>query len=395
MYRSINEILKETGAAAYILSDGNKTFKFTNSSFPVQGDYIFLPMTRFEEETFPEIEEHLKNPNCKGFFIPRALIEKDEYLKILHKYFPENVFVVNNIYNTGFKIAKFIAAGFNPEVIIVAGTDEADEIKETLSRSLEIENLPYDTYWQKAIDPILRAEESQKFVILQTDIQKNKTAKLLADIKKGSVVVYSKISLTNMKLYQTIDKYNDEWLNLISNMPKNVYVKENNDLLTLPKLSNLIITDDLTGAVLEAFNKEKMPPLNMGAYKSGHKRVSVNRSGSLYSVKKSIRRFISDNKDFQKAVIISKIPNLDKFSDSIHTEIIKELNDEIDLVVFVNMSKFLPALRGANKKAKILSVSEADEDGLIEIKQFLKFETKGTKASYLIISGDKNLWNLI
>ncbi|MDO5438110.1 MAG: hypothetical protein Q4F80_07940, partial [bacterium] len=244
MHRTLDDIIKISNAKPFIKSE-NKTYKYTNSDFPIEGDYIYIPMTRFEEEVFKKIRFHLQNENCKGFFVAEKLIFSQEYLKILEEFSPKNVLVVENVYRAGFKIAKQISNSLDFEIIILAGTDETLNIREKISLNLNIESYDYKNYWEKTLDSILRADKETKFVISETNIMKPKTAQLIANLKKNSYVIFSKISYTNLKIYKTFEGYSNEWNKLVSNSPRAVFIDDNNDLLMLPVLNNLQVTANL------------------------------------------------------------------------------------------------------------------------------------------------------
>ena len=80
----------------------------------------------------------IRNNFCKGFIIPEKFIVEPEYINILNKYSPKNVLMAKSAYMAAFKIAKLNAQNFNAEIIILAGTDDIEEIKFKLSLSFFI-----------------------------------------------------------------------------------------------------------------------------------------------------------------------------------------------------------------------------------------------------------------
>lgn len=386
MYRNIDEIINLTNAIKLIYSK-NRVYKFTNSDFEMNEDYIYIPMTRLENETFEKISFHLQKQNCKGFFISEKLAATKDFLNILHKYNPENVFIVKNVYVTGFTIAKAIIEDINPELIILAGSDELNEIREKLSLNLNIKHFEYENYWQKAIDSILRLNNEDKYTIVETNIHKPKTAELIANFKENSYVVFSKISITNISTYKNLENYNNEWLKLISNNPKKIFIKENNDILNLPTVDNLIIVDDLANSILEELNiKEIIEP------KEKNEKITFEKSNSLYSIKKAISKF--SKKDGNKIIILDKILGLEQYSEGIHQEIMENIKEDVDLLVLINLQDFVPHLKSKNKKTKIKCVKKSGVDFDLEIKQFIDYY-KNDPTNFLIISEDKNICNLI
>ena len=141
---TIATILDKTKSKALLCSSKDKVYKFTNSDYPLDFEYIYIPMVLDKAYLFEKIKLHLKNPNCKGFFINEADTKTEQYLKILFEYRPENVFSARNVYNTGFKVANLIANSLDFNLLILAGTDELNEANKKLCLNLNIPYLKYD-----------------------------------------------------------------------------------------------------------------------------------------------------------------------------------------------------------------------------------------------------------
>lgn len=386
MYRNLDDIIKASSAEAFIKTE-NKIYKYTNSDFaPENEEYIYIPMTRFESEVFEKIRLHLQNENCKGFFISKKLINTIEYLKILEEFSPKNVLVVDNVYSAGYKIAKKIANSLDFEIIILAGTDETSEIREKLSFNLNIENFNYNNYWEKTIDSILRADEKTKFVISETNIFKQKTAELIANLKKNSYVIFSKISFTNLKTYKTYENYNNEWIKLVSNSPKAVFIDDKNDLLMLPSINNLQVEKNLADGFLNFIGIKEIKEI-----KKAYSNITVNSTGSLYSIEKSIEKFKNENKEKRKIAIISKINGLEELEYQIHKEIFSKITEDFDSVILIGLNEAASTFRMFNKKTIIKKTGISD---LQKIKNFIKWR-KNNETAFLILSTEEKICSIV
>jgi len=394
LYRTLEEIVKITNAEPFIYSDLGKRYRYTNSEIAVtDGEYIFVPMSYTGLDMYDLIENHLKNPYCKGFFISKKHTSDEKFIKILNKYSPKNVFVVRNAYNTGFDIARTNAQTFNPELIIVAGTDGAKEVKDKLCYNLNVENLPYESHWQKVIDPLLRYREGEKFVILETDLDK-KTSDHLASYNTNSIIVYTKASIKLLVLYQTREEYLIEWAKLAQNKPKAIFAREDNDFLYLSGLDDKIhYTENPADDVLKYFgiNDIKEVPKKRNVNKF------IDSTNSLYSIKKSIRDFISNKslKNKRKIIIFQAINWLNKLAYQTHSEILSEITEEIDSLAFICGAVYTTELSNKNHKTVIKRVPYVSEDNLLSIKKFIEWRSKGADCAYLIIGGDKDVCSIV
>lgn len=388
MHRTLDDIIKISNAKPFIKSE-NKTYKYTNSDFPIEGDYIYIPMTRLEEEVFKKIRFHLQNENCKGFFVAEKLIFSQEYLKILEEFSPKNVLVVENVYRAGFKIAKQISNSLDFEIIILAGTDETLNIREKISLNLNIESYDYKNYWEKTLDSILRADKGTKFVISETNIMKPKTAQLIANLKKNSYVIFSKISYTNLKIYKTFEGYSNEWNKLVSNSPRAVFIDDNNDLLMLPVLNNLQVAANLADDFLKFAGIEEIKE-NKEIYSN----PLVDSTGSLYSIVKTIKRFLNENKGKRKILIFSKINNLADLEYQIHKEIFSEISEDFDSAILIGMNDMANTFRTFNKKTIIKKISSFNQNSLIKIKNFIKWR-KNEETAFLILSTEEKICSIV
>lgn len=393
LYRTLEEIVRITNAQPFIYSNLKKRYRYTNSELTLDDDYIYIPMSYTGIDMFDLIENHLKNPKCKGFFISKKHIGDEKYIKILNKYSPENVFVVRNAYNTGFEVARIIAQAFNPELIIIAGTDKTKEIKNKLCLNLNVENLSYESHWQKVIDPLLRYKEGQKFVILETNLDK-KTSDHLSSYNIGSTIVYTKASIKLLNLYPTMEEYLEEWAKLAQNKPKAIFAREDNDFLYLSGLDDKIhYTENLADEVLKFFGitniKEVPKKRNVNKF--------INTSNSLYSIKQSIRDFISNKnlKDKRKIIIFQAINWLGKLAYQTHSEILSEITEDIDSVAIFCGAVYTTEMSNKNHKTIIKRVPYVNEDNILSIKKFVEWRSKNADCAYLIISEDKNVCSIV
>ena len=329
-----------------ITEDENLKYKYTNTNKDIDFDYIFVPAVRNEKNIFKEIENHLQNNFCKGFIIPEKFIVEPEYINILNKYSPKNVLMAKSAYMAAFKIAKLNAQNFNAEIIILAGTDDIEEIKFKLSKNLGIKYIKYDTFWQMVLDPLLRADENDKFTIIQTNINAPNCSKYIADYKELSTILFSKISIRNIHLYKTIENYNEEWCRLLSNNPKQVFLTEDNDIIRLPLVQNLKITNNPVKDITESFNKNY---IEIKPDKEDKPSVLIN-TNSFWSIKKGIKEFIENYPESKKIVVFPRIRNLGKYSKSYNLELLLMLDESFDLIILADFEDFLPYLKERNKK---------------------------------------------
>ena len=390
MYKTLKEICDLTGMKLFITEDENKGYKFAISDKNIDFEYIFIPALKNEKNLFKEIEKHLQNKLCKGFIINEKFLYDKEYIKILDKYSPKNVLCTKNVYLSAFKIAKINANHFNPEIIILAGTDEIEEIKYKLSKNLNVDYIKYNTFWQMSIDPLLRLDENDKYAIIQTNINVPRCSKYIADYKEGSIILYSKISIRNMQNYETIENYNEEWCNLLSNGPRAVFSDENCDLIRLPYLNNLQITPEPLKCLIEYLNKKYIeiviPPEN--------KDYVFLDSNSLYSIKKGIKDFLNRYKENKKIVFFQKIRNLGKYIKNYNLELLLLLDESFDFIVLSDFEDYLPYIKDKNKKSIIVNFKIAKDDTINSIKKVIEYK-KDNDTKCLFIGKNEILCSLI
>ena len=390
MYKTLKEICDFSGMKLIITEDENLKYKYTNTNKDIDFDYIFVPAVRNEKNIFKEIENHLQNNFCKGFIIPEKFIVEPEYINILNKYSPKNVLMAKSAYMAAFKIAKLNAQNFNAEIIILAGTDDIEEIKFKLSKNLGIKYIQYDTFWQMALDPLLRADENDKFTIIQTNINAPNCSKYIADYKELSIILFSKISIRNIHLYKTIENYNEEWCRLLSNNPKQVFLTEDNDIIRLPLVQNLKITNNPVKDITESFNKNY---IEIKPDKEDKPSVLIN-TNSFWSIKKGIKEFIENYPESKKIVVFPRIRNLGKYSKSYNLELLLMLDESFDLIILADFEDFLPYLKERNKKSTIVNFKNISNGTLDNIKKIIDYK-KDENTKCLLIGKNDSLCSLI
>lgn len=390
MYKTLKEICDFSGMKLIITEDENLKYKYTNTNKDIDFDYIFVPAVRNEKNIFKEIENHLQNNFCKGFIIPEKFIVEPEYINILNKYSPKNVLMAKSAYMAAFKIAKLNAQNFNTEIIILAGTDDIEEIKFKLSKNLGIKYIKYDTFWQMVLDPLLRADENDKFTIIQTNINAPNCSKYIADYKELSTILFSKISIRNIHLYKTIENYNEEWCRLLSNNPKQVFLTEDNDIIRLPLVQNLKITNNPVKDITESFNKNY---IEIEPDKEDKPSVLIN-TNSFWSIKKGIKEFIENYPESKKIVVFPRIRNLGKYSKSYNLELLLMLDESFDLIILADFEDFLPYLKERNKKSTIVNFKNISNGTLDNIKKIIDYK-KDENTKCLLIGKNDSLCSLI
>ncbi len=392
LYRTLDEITKLTCAQPYIYSDLSKTYRYTNSKYPVDEDYIYIPML-WNGDVYDAIEEHLQNPNCKGFFISNPLLTEQKYLDLLYKYNPQNVLVVRNTYNTGLQIADINAKAFKPEIIILAGTDGLKELKNKICLNLKVENLNYESHWQAIIDPLLRYKEGEQYVVLETNFDK-KTSDSLANLNENSTIVYTKASFKLLNLYRETEEYFAEIAKLTWNNPKVIFASDDNQFLHLTNnlRDRIHFTKNLSTDVLKYFGVE-----NIKEPKHIFTNKFVDSSNSSYSIIQSIRKFIANKKlkNKRKIVVFHAINGLGKYSAKINTDIINEITEDIDSIAIICGAVYTTDMSNKNKKTIFKRLPNLTNDNILAVKKFVEWRSKDADCAYLIISGDKDLCSIV
>ena len=390
MARNIETILKITNAEILLYSGENKIYKFTNSDYPPEDEYIYIPMTFDSKDKFKYCAKHLQNPNCKGIFIANSDKYTEEYFDILYKYSPENVFAVKNVYNTGYQIAQRIANSLDIQIIILAGTDLTREYRKKLALNLKLKDYDYKNYWQKMIDSVLRADENDKYAILETDITKPHNTEYTANIKENAIVLYSKVAYYNIPVYKTVDECHKNWMALIENSPSAIYANEENDLLNFPSADKLHISENSADLLLKDLGIKKIKEPKQPDFSTNYTEQIL----SPYTIKHSLKFFMNTNADKNKIIILQKIPFLDNiYENSYYENILQEISDKNATVILVDIE--LPAYisrKLSNIKIKEFKTTTAEY--LVGIKNLINY-IKTDNTVYFIASGDEKLCSII
>ena len=390
MARNIETILKITNAEILLYSGENKIYKFTNSDYPPEDEYIYIPMTFDSKDKFKYCAKHLQNPNCKGIFIANSDKYTEEYFDILYKYSPENVFAVKNVYNTGYQIAQRIANSLDIQIIILAGTDLTREYRKKLALNLKLKDYDYKNYWQKMIDSVLRADENDKYAILETDITKPHNTEYTANIKENAIVLYSKVAYYNIPVYKTVEECHKNWMALIENSPSAIYANEENDLLNFPSADKLHISENSADLLLKDLGIKKIKEPKQPDFSTNYTEQIL----SPYTIKRSLKSFINANADKDKIIILQKIPFLDNmYENSYYENILQEIPDKNATVILIDIE--LPAYisrKLSNIKIKEFKTTTAEYS--VGIKNLINY-IKTDNTVYFIASGDENLCSII
>jgi len=388
--RNIETILKITNAEILLYSGENKIYKFTNSDYPPEDEYIYIPMTFDSKDKFKYCAKHLQNPNCKGIFIANSDKYTEEYFDILYKYSPENVFAVKNVYNTGYQIAQRIANSLDIQIIILAGTDLTREYRKKLALNLKLKDYDYKNYWQKMIDSVLRADENDKYAILETDITKPHNTEYTANIKENAIVLYSKVAYYNIPVYKTVEECHKNWMALIENSPSAIYANEENDLLNFPSADKLHISENSADLLLKDLGIKKIKEPKQPDFSTNYTEQIL----SPYTIKRSLKSFINANADKDKIIILQKIPFLDNmYENSYYENILQEIPDKNATVILIDIE--LPAYisrKLSNIKIKEFKTTTAEYS--VGIKNLINY-IKTDNTVYFIASGDENLCSII
>lgn len=390
MARNIETILKITNAEILLYSGENKIYKFTNSDYPPEDEYIYIPMTFDSKDKFKYCAKHLQNPNCKGIFIANSDKYTEEYFDILYKYSPENVFAVKNVYNTGYQIAQRIANSLDIQIIILAGTDLTREYRKKLALNLKLKDYDYKNYWQKMIDSVLRADENDKYAILETDITKPHNTEYTANIKENAIVLYSKVAYYNIPVYKTVEECHKNWMALIENSPSAIYANEENDLLNFPSADKLHISENSADLLLKDLGIKKIKEPKQPDFSTNYTEQIL----SPYTIKRSLKSFINANADKDKIIILQKIPFLDNmYENSYYENILQEIPDKNATVILIDIE--LPAYisrKLSNIKIKEFKTTTAEYS--VGIKNLINY-IKTDNTVYFIASGDEKLCSII
>ena len=390
MARDIETIIQSVNAEILLYSGENKIYKFTNSDYPPDDEYIYIPMTYNSRDKFKYCAKHLENPNCKGIFITKSDKYTDEYFNILYKYSPENVFAVNNVYNTGYQISQIIANSLDIQIIILAGTDLTREYRKKLSLNLKLKDYDYKNYWQKMIDSILRADEKDKFAILETDITKPHNAGYTANIKKNAIVLYSKVAYYNIPIYKTIEECHKNWMTLIENSPAAIYANEENDLLKFPSADKLHISENSVNLLLKDLGIKKIKEPEQPDFSTNY----TEKILSPYTIKHSLKSFIKANADKNKIIILQKIPFLDNMlENSYYENILQEISDKNTNIILIDI-EFPAYISRRLFNIKIEEFKTSTSNYLIGIKNLINY-IKTDNTVYFIASGDEELCSIV
>ena len=391
MARDIETILKITNAEILLYSGENKIYKFTNSDYPPKEEYIYIPMTFDKKDRFKACTKHLENPKCKGIFINIYDMYTDEYLDLLYKYSPENVFAVRNIYNAGFEIAKIIANDINIKTILVIGTDNTEDICSQISDNFKTKRLKYSNVWQKSIDEILRADNNTEIAILEDDFSRSFEG-LLADIKENAIILFSKISYINYKTYNSKEIFEEHCNQLIQNNPSKVYISENNDLLKLQTLKNVVVSDN----IVELFFKD----LGITDYKNTNslvcknKKIYIETSVSPYTIRNSFIKFLSSNISKKKIIILHNNPYFSKSQElPYYQNILENINDENVILVSIGI-KDMNYIRKSIGNPIIKEFEGLCDSVISDVKHYLKY-ISDKNTVYYIASGDERLCSIL
>ncbi|MDO5437842.1 MAG: hypothetical protein Q4F80_06565, partial [bacterium] len=120
----------------------------------------------------------------------------------------------------------------------------------------------------------------------------------------------------------------------------------------------------------------------------------VDSTGSLYSIVKTIKRFLNENKGKRKILIFSKINNLADLEYQIHKEIFSEISEDFDSAILIGMNDMANTFRTFNKKTIIKKISSFNQNSLIKIKNFIKWR-KNEETAFLILSTEEKICSIV
>ncbi len=242
----IKKAIELTKGLSLICTNKEKDYKFISSI--EQGkltscDYIYIPLLESNENVFDELEKHLKNPNCKGFYFKKDILKNPNqqiyYHNIIKKYSSkiEVVVLVRNPFNSGYEIGQENVKTFNPKIVSIAGTDEKNVVLNLVSYVLSstgttISSRKNATAWQKFIEPMLLIDKDTKYCVIELSAEKKDIYKC-ARVLENNTIIFTKTSLNFLNRYNDKEEFINEiaYCTEMTDNIENIFTFEENDLV--------------------------------------------------------------------------------------------------------------------------------------------------------------------
>ncbi len=256
-YMKLKDAIKITKGLGLICTDEEKDYKFASSiecGSLISSDYIYIPLIENNENVFEEIEKHLKNKACKGFYLNKAILQKPEnqihYHNIMKTYSSkiEAVVLARNTFNSGYEIGEANIKNFNPEIVSIAGTEEknvvANFVSYVLSSKAKTACFSKNAApWQKLIEPMLNVDEKTKYCVVELIPSKTNIYQYAKNALRNNTLIFTKTHLNFLGRYNSDkDKFIDEIASCADNSDyiKNVFTFEENDIVNSSIKTNKI-----------------------------------------------------------------------------------------------------------------------------------------------------------
>ncbi len=257
----IKDAIKITKGLSLICTNKEKDYKFLSSieyADIVSSDYIYIPLIEDNRDVFKEIEKHLKNPYCKGFYLKKELLKTPDkqvfYHNIMKKYSSkiEVVVLVRNPFNSGVEIGEENIKTFHPEVITVAGTEEKAVVLNLMSyvlgsKAKTVCSIKNAGPWQKLTEPMLLCDDKTKYCIIELMADKTDIYQYAKRMLRNNTLIFTKTSLNFLNRYNNKEKFIDEMVSCADNSEyiKNIFTFEENDLINSSiKTNNINIVEE-------------------------------------------------------------------------------------------------------------------------------------------------------
>ncbi len=253
----IKDTIKITKGTALICTDSEKNYKFLSSieyGNLTASDYIYIPLIENNENVFDEIEKHLKNKYCKGFYLNKEILKKPEnqihYHNILKTYTSkiEVVVLVRNSFNSGFEIGEQNIKTFRPKVVSIAGTEEKSVVSSFVKYALSLKGKTVGSNkkaqpWQKLIEPMLNVDDKTQYCVIELLLDKNAIYEYAKNSLVNNTIIYTKTALNFLNKYSNDkDKFMDTIASIADNPDniQNIFTFEANDFVNSGLKTNKI-----------------------------------------------------------------------------------------------------------------------------------------------------------
>lgn len=237
---NIGDILSKHETTPLIVKHKTKSYRYMTTFRKIAEDYIFIPLS--DADIVKNIELHLKNKNCKGFYIKKFWLNDENFLKsyyrILRKYEAqlEVVAIDRNLFNVAVHIAKLAKEKYNPTTIAIAGaigkTVTAQLLKSILGDAATVSALQGNSY-QLAYEPLMLASDSVKYCICEIPPLQKGFSIEASEYIKPDLVIFTKVAPVSTDSPDDFSEFGNEISKILDFAPigAQVFMFEENEPL--------------------------------------------------------------------------------------------------------------------------------------------------------------------